>query len=104
MLYVPMHGRQGRPVTADDVGVGGALTVLMKDAIEPTLMQVRYGCVMLLSLLAGCERQPLLIARLESLALRYCLLQDQLLGVFNRLELPMQQVHHSTTYLKDLSL
>ncbi|PNW73619.1 hypothetical protein CHLRE_13g566000v5 [Chlamydomonas reinhardtii] len=30
---------QGRPVTADDLGVGGALTVLMRDAIEPTLMQ-----------------------------------------------------------------
>lgn len=29
----------GDPVTADDLGVGGALTVLMKDAIEPTLMQ-----------------------------------------------------------------
>ncbi len=27
------------PVTADDLGVGGALTVLMKDAIMPTLMQ-----------------------------------------------------------------
>lgn len=29
----------GSPVTADDLGVGGALAVLMKDAIEPTLMQ-----------------------------------------------------------------
>jgi len=28
----------GIPVTADDLGVGGALTVLMKDAIMPTLM------------------------------------------------------------------
>ncbi|ETV93261.1 hypothetical protein H310_12696 [Aphanomyces invadans] len=27
------------PVTADDLGVGGALTALMKDAIMPTLMQ-----------------------------------------------------------------
>lgn len=26
-------------MTADDLGVGGALTVLMKDALEPTLMQ-----------------------------------------------------------------
>lgn len=26
-------------MTADDLGVGGALAVLMKDAIEPTLMQ-----------------------------------------------------------------
>eukprot|EP00199_Chlamydomonas_sp_CCMP681_P001381 CAMPEP_0119108120 /NCGR_PEP_ID=MMETSP1180-20130426/13478_1 /TAXON_ID=3052 ORGANISM="Chlamydomonas cf sp, Strain CCMP681" /NCGR_SAMPLE_ID=MMETSP1180 /ASSEMBLY_ACC=CAM_ASM_000741 /LENGTH=636 /DNA_ID=CAMNT_0007093703 /DNA_START=81 /DNA_END=1991 /DNA_ORIENTATION=+ len=31
--------RSGDPVTADDLGVGGALTVLMKDTIEPTLMQ-----------------------------------------------------------------
>lgn len=30
----------GDVVTADDLGVGGALTVLMKDTIEPTLMQV----------------------------------------------------------------
>jgi len=29
---------KGDPVTADDLGVGGALTVLMKDAIMPTLM------------------------------------------------------------------
>jgi formate--tetrahydrofolate ligase len=33
--------RGGDPVTADDLGVGGALMVLMKDAIHPTLMQVR---------------------------------------------------------------
>jgi len=31
--------RSGQPVTADDLGVGGALLVLMKDAIMPTLMQ-----------------------------------------------------------------
>eukprot|EP00536_Pseudo-nitzschia_multiseries_P003745 jgi/Psemu1/64298/estExt_Genemark1.C_590023 len=31
--------RSGEPVTADDLGCGGALTVLMKDAIMPTLMQ-----------------------------------------------------------------
>lgn len=31
--------RKGEPVTADDLGCGGALTVLMKDAIMPTLMQ-----------------------------------------------------------------
>jgi formate--tetrahydrofolate ligase len=29
----------GEPITADDLGVGGAMTVLMKDAIMPTLMQ-----------------------------------------------------------------
>lgn len=32
--------KAGEPVTADDLGVGGALTVLMKDAIMPTCMQV----------------------------------------------------------------
>lgn len=31
--------RSGEPITADDLGVGGALTVLMKDAIMPNLMQ-----------------------------------------------------------------
>eukprot|EP01026_Neomeris_dumetosa_P042290 TRINITY_DN35200_c0_g1_i5.p1 TRINITY_DN35200_c0_g1~~TRINITY_DN35200_c0_g1_i5.p1 ORF type:complete len:682 (-),score=97.44 TRINITY_DN35200_c0_g1_i5:274-2181(-) len=31
--------KSGEPITADDLGVGGALTVLMKDAIHPTLMQ-----------------------------------------------------------------
>ena len=33
----------GVPVTADDLGVGGALTVLMKDAIMPNLMQTLEG-------------------------------------------------------------
>lgn len=36
---VVANSKSGAPVTADDLGVGGALTVLMKDAIEPTLMQ-----------------------------------------------------------------
>lgn len=31
--------KRGDPVTADDLGVGGALAVLMKDAIKPNLMQ-----------------------------------------------------------------
>ncbi|KAF7976304.1 hypothetical protein HWV62_7005 [Athelia sp. TMB] len=35
--------RQGDPVTADDIGVGGALAVLMKDAIKPNLMQTLEG-------------------------------------------------------------
>jgi len=34
---------QGTPVTADDLGVGGALTVLMKDALMPNLMQTLEG-------------------------------------------------------------
>ncbi len=35
--------RAGDAITADDVGVGGALTVLMKDAIFPNLMQTLEG-------------------------------------------------------------
>ncbi|PWN23230.1 FTHFS-domain-containing protein [Microstroma glucosiphilum] len=35
--------RAGDPVTADDLGVGGALAVLMKDAIKPNLMQTIEG-------------------------------------------------------------
>jgi formyltetrahydrofolate synthetase len=34
--------RKGDPVTADDLGVSGALCVLMKDAIMPTMMQVNH--------------------------------------------------------------
>ena len=36
---LPLVPPPGVPITADDLGVGGALTVLMKDAIMPTLMQ-----------------------------------------------------------------
>ncbi|MFQ5399325.1 MAG: formate--tetrahydrofolate ligase [Anaerolineae bacterium] len=35
--------RAGEAITADDLGAGGALTVLMKDAIKPTLMQTLEG-------------------------------------------------------------
>jgi methylenetetrahydrofolate dehydrogenase (NADP+)/methenyltetrahydrofolate cyclohydrolase/formyltetrahydrofolate synthetase/formate--tetrahydrofolate ligase len=35
--------RAGEAVTADDLGAGGALTVLMKDAILPNLMQTLEG-------------------------------------------------------------
>ena len=35
--------RAGDPVTMDDLGVAGAVTVLMKDAIKPTLMQTVEG-------------------------------------------------------------
>ena len=35
--------RKGEAITADDLGAGGALTVLMKDAIKPTLMQSLEG-------------------------------------------------------------
>jgi methylenetetrahydrofolate dehydrogenase (NADP+) / methenyltetrahydrofolate cyclohydrolase / formyltetrahydrofolate synthetase len=36
--------KSGDAVTADDVGVGGALAVLMKDAIKPNLMQTLEVC------------------------------------------------------------
>ena len=35
--------KAGDPISADDLGVGGALTVLMKDAIMPNLMQTLEG-------------------------------------------------------------
>ncbi|KAJ6807590.1 formate--tetrahydrofolate ligase [Iris pallida] len=37
------NSKAGEPITADDLGIGGALTVLMKDAINPTLMQTLEG-------------------------------------------------------------
>ncbi|KAI9221958.1 formate--tetrahydrofolate ligase-domain-containing protein, partial [Blastocladiella britannica] len=40
---VVASSKAGMPVTADDLGIGGALTVLMKDAIKPTLMQTLEG-------------------------------------------------------------
>lgn len=33
------EGQPSQPITADDLGVSGALLVLMKDTIQPTLMQ-----------------------------------------------------------------
>ncbi|XP_076873844.1 monofunctional C1-tetrahydrofolate synthase, mitochondrial [Brachyhypopomus gauderio] len=35
--------RSGHPVTADDLGVTGAVAVLMRDAIKPTMMQTLEG-------------------------------------------------------------
>ena len=35
--------KAGEAITADDIGAGGALTVLMKDAIQPNLMQTLEG-------------------------------------------------------------
>ncbi|BFZ65297.1 tetrahydrofolate synthase [Saitoella coloradoensis] len=40
---VVASSRSGDPITADDIGIGGALTVLMKDAIKPNLMQTIEG-------------------------------------------------------------
>ena len=41
MVVASSHA--GEPVTADDIGIGGALTALMKDAIKPNLMQTLEG-------------------------------------------------------------
>ncbi|KAL0946886.1 hypothetical protein HGRIS_013051 [Hohenbuehelia grisea] len=35
--------KSGDPITADDIGVSGALAVLLKDAIKPNLMQTLQG-------------------------------------------------------------
>lgn len=40
---VVAQSKSGDAITADDIGIGGALTVLMKDAIKPTLMQTLEG-------------------------------------------------------------
>jgi len=37
------YNRQGLPLTAEDFNVAGAMTVTMKDSIEPTLMQTLEG-------------------------------------------------------------
>ena len=42
------YSKARQPITADDLGCGGALTVLMKDALMPTLMQ-------------SAERTPVLV-------------------------------------------
>ncbi|XP_004624848.1 C-1-tetrahydrofolate synthase, cytoplasmic [Octodon degus] len=40
---VVASSKQGEPIRAEDLGVSGALTVLMKDAIKPNLMQTLEG-------------------------------------------------------------
>lgn len=40
---VVASSRNGDPVTCDDIGAGGALTALMRDAIKPNLMQTLEG-------------------------------------------------------------
>lgn len=40
---VVASSKAGEPITADDVGCAGAMAVLMKDAIKPTLMQTLQG-------------------------------------------------------------
>ena len=41
--YYGIVDKKGKPVIADDLGIGGALTVLMKDALMPNLMQTLEG-------------------------------------------------------------
>ncbi|KAK9487507.1 formate--tetrahydrofolate ligase-domain-containing protein [Lipomyces starkeyi] len=40
---VVASSKAGEPITCDDIGCGGALTALMKDAIKPNLMQTLEG-------------------------------------------------------------
>ncbi len=37
------YNKKGEPITAEDIGTAGAMTVLMKDAIMPNLMQTLEG-------------------------------------------------------------
>jgi formate--tetrahydrofolate ligase len=37
------YSKTGKPLTADDIGAGGAMTVLLKDAIKPNLIQTLEG-------------------------------------------------------------
>ena len=39
MIVCVGNSKAGDPVTSDDLGVTGALAVLMKDTIKPNLMQ-----------------------------------------------------------------
>lgn len=40
---VVASSKQGEPITCEDIGAGGALTALLKDAIKPNLMQSLEG-------------------------------------------------------------
>ncbi|XP_043842079.1 C-1-tetrahydrofolate synthase, cytoplasmic isoform X1 [Dromiciops gliroides] len=40
---VVASSKKGEPITTEDLGVSGALTVLMKDAVKPNLMQTLEG-------------------------------------------------------------
>lgn len=44
---VVAYSHEGEPVTADDLGITGALGILLKDTIKPTLMQTLEGTPML---------------------------------------------------------
>ncbi|ESO09783.1 hypothetical protein HELRODRAFT_104956 [Helobdella robusta] len=59
---VVASSKSGTPVTADDLGAGGALTVLMKDAIRPNLMQT----LELMHLITSVQHLPFLLQNLLS--------------------------------------
>lgn len=51
--------KQGEAITADDIGVTGALTVLMKDTIKPNLMQtLQVRSMLLLILIVDIKLHP----------------------------------------------
>jgi formate--tetrahydrofolate ligase len=37
------YSTEGKPLTADDIGAGGAMTALLKDALKPNIMQTLEG-------------------------------------------------------------
>lgn len=56
------NSRSGEAVTADDMGISGALAVLMRDAIKPNLMQTlgrSHDCHMIKWALAALMRDTL---------------------------------------------
>ena len=48
----------GNPVTSEDLGVAGAMAVLMKDAIKPNLMQTLEGTPVLVHAGPFADRNP----------------------------------------------
>ena len=77
--------RKGTAVTAEDLGVAGALTVLMKDAIKPNLMQTLEGTPALVH--AGpfaniAHGQSSIIA--DRIALKVGRLRDHRVGFWRR--------------------
>ena len=44
------------PVTVDDLGVTGACTALMREALKPTLMQTLEVCVLFVFILHGVKK------------------------------------------------
>jgi len=42
-IVIALSKHSGEPITAEDLGIAGALTVLMKDTVKPNLMQTLEG-------------------------------------------------------------